>query len=214
MESLSGNVTLGEHVRRVLSGYPVTISFIGFNTIILACQIVVAQVSTSLFGFLFVGSYKITPGLLLSPFSHISIITHFLANMILFGMFGWLLETKLNRGKYVLFVLSTAYIPNTVQIIRDSIVTGSAGTAGFSGVVYAVIPLSLFVAVQNWRGDALSFGQILFLVLAALMTLSIPLTVADVAVLASTGIPPGEYTHGVGFAMGLGYGVLRVFRTA
>jgi membrane associated rhomboid family serine protease len=199
-------------VRRVLSTYPVTIGFLGFNTVILFCQLAAAQVSTSLFAFLFVGNYKITPGLLLSPFAHASILTHFLANMFLFALFGWLLEIEFKRRTYLLFILSTAYIPNIVQILRDGLVTGSAGTMGFSGVVYAVIPLSLFVAGQDWRAGTLSFNQLPFLAGAAVLTLLIPFTIADVAMLPSTGLPSAKYTHGVGFAMGLGYGVLRVYR--
>lgn len=158
--------------------------------------------SESLFQYLFVAQGALTPGLLLAPLSHATFYTHYAPNMILFAWLGWPVEARLERRQFLGFVGAVAYLPTYLQVLYSGVTSGTAGSLGFSGAVYAVPPLLLCLTLQEDHADEIGFGEIGNIALA--FSVAIPLIMFglfDFSVL-----PSAEITHAVGYLSGLGYG--------
>jgi membrane associated rhomboid family serine protease len=157
------------------------------------------------FEFLFVGQSSLSPGLLLAPLSHGSIVGHFSVNMMLLLLVGWSVESHLDSRDFVLFTAFTAYIPTYLQIVHATITTGTAGTLGFSGAVYAFPPVLLCLRLRDTR--ILKFGDMGILGLS--LTIAIPILILDlVGSIVSAPLPAAKVTHFTGYLTGWAYGLL------
>ena len=173
---------------------------------VLLAEIQVLGRSSGLFEYLFVASGELSPGLLLGPVSHGN-FSHFLSNIGLLLLIGWPMEDRLSNKAFLGFVFLTAYLPMYLQIVYSVATTGSAGTLGFSGAVYAFPPALLGIVLQEVRTTESGFGT--FGWVALVVTAAIPLTMLGYLDLVS-GLPSAKVTHSVGYALGLAYGFLAI----
>jgi membrane associated rhomboid family serine protease len=183
---------------------PVTPILLTLMTLILIVQVYVAAYSVSLFEFVFVGQDSVTPGLLLAPISHATLWTHLFPNMVLLLMVGWSLEDYLDTSRFVLFTAASAYVPTYIQIVYSTVTTGTAGTLGFSGAVYAFPPTLLCLSLRD--SDRTNLGTIGSLALG--LTVAIPLQLSGLlGSLISSPLPGADMTHSAGYLMGWAYGL-------
>jgi len=190
---------------------PVTPVLLFLMILILVAQMVLAEYSLSLFEFIFVGQNAITPGLLLAPLSHGTIWTHFLPNVMLLLAVGWPLERYLNSSSFVLFVAVAAYLPTYLQIIYSTIVTGTAGTLGFSGAVYAFPPVLACLSFRDGFDANLGTAGIF----ALGVTLAIPLQLLGLLeLLFPSPLPGADVTHATGYLIGWVYGLFLLSKRA
>lgn len=183
---------------------PVTPVLVLLMVSIFVVQIFIAGYSVSLFEFLFVGQNSFTPGLLLAPISHGSILTHFLPNMFLFLAVGWPLERYFHTSTFALFTAAAAYMPTYLQIGYSAIVTGTAGTLGFSGAVYAFPPVLLCLRFRDTHDSNLGTAGIFALGVA----IAIPLQISGLlGRLVSSPLPAADVTHTTGYLIGWAYGL-------
>jgi membrane associated rhomboid family serine protease len=180
----------------------VTFLFILLNSIILILEIYVADISTEAFEYWFVTQFKFTPGLVTGPFSHGAFIAHFLPNMGLLLLYGTQLEKQWLKSRYAVFVLITAYVPTYSQVIVDGL-AGEASTLGFSGAVYAIIPMYTMLAISDWRRNELAFEQSAYAFGGVIMTLLIPLLILGKISLLESALTSAKITHSLGYAVGL-----------
>lgn len=173
--------------------------------LILLAELYVVSYSEPLFEYLFVAQGALTPGLLLAPLSHGTFYTHYVPNMILFLGLGWPLEARLNRLQFLGFLGLTAYLPTYLQVVYKIVTSGTAGSVGFSGAVYAVPPLLFCLILQEDYTEEIGFGEIGNI--AFVFTIAIPLVMLDFLDFFST-LPSADITHAVGYLSGLGIGVL------
>jgi len=185
---------------------PVTPVLIGVMSAILMAQLYVADHSESLFQFLFVAQAKATPGVILAPLSHGAILIHFVPNIGILLLSGWITEVELGTRKFLVFTLITAYLTTYIQVIYSTITTGSAATLGFSGAVYAYPPLFACLGLKNddYQPGSLRFSMLLT---AIVLSIAIPLIITGYLNALSGGLPSAKATHTTGFLIGLGYGV-------
>jgi len=175
-------------------------------SVILIVEMYIAGYSESLFQFLFVAQMQLTPGLLLAPLSHGTFLTHFLPNIGILLLSGWITESKLETREFLAFVVITAYLGTYIQVIYSTITTGDAGTLGFSGAVYAFPPLFALLGLKegDYQPGDLRFGLLLT---SIVLTIAIPLTILGYLNLMSSGLSSAQATHTTGFLLGLGYGI-------
>jgi len=185
---------------------PITPALAVVIGLILLAELYVVTYSESLFEFLFVAQAKFTPGLLLAPLSHATFYTHYLPNMLMFLWLGWPLEDRLSKQQFVAFIAATAYLPTYLQVAYAVVTTGTAGTLGFSGAVYAVPPLLSFIILQDDHSGRVGLGDIGNSAVA--ITVVIPLLMLGLLDFFSV-LPSADITHAVGYAAGLGYGVAK-----
>ncbi|OYR62753.1 hypothetical protein DJ71_23545 [Halorubrum sp. E3] len=192
-------------VTSFISRNPVTPILLVLMTLVLVSQILVVGYSNSLFEFLFVGQDSITPGLLLAPLSHGTILTHFLPNMMLLLVVGWPLEERLGSRSFTAFTATAAYIPTYLQIIYSTFTAGAVGTAGFSGAVYAFPPVLTCICLRDSHYTELgTVGS-----LAIGVTIAIPLQMTGIlGLLLSSPLPPAEVTHTAGYLIGWSCGLI------
>lgn len=188
---------------------PVTPILICLMTLVLIGQITIWGYSHSLFEFIFVGQNSVTPGLLLAPLSHGTISTHFLPNMILLLLVGWPLERHLSSRTFILFTVIAAYVPTYLQIVYSAVLTGTVGTAGFSGAVFAFPPVWACICLRDSHyseiGTEGSF--------AIGVTIAIPLQILGIlGMLLPSPLPSAEVTHTVGYLIGWMYGLFLLGR--
>lgn len=184
---------------------PVTPVLLFLMIIILVAQMVFAEYSLSLFEFIFVGQNAITPGLLLAPLSHGTIWTHFLPNVMLLLAVGWPLERYLTSSRFVLFTAVAAYLPTYLQIAYSTIMTGTAGTLGFSGAVYAFPPVLVCLAFRDGHDTNLGTAGIF----ALGVTIAIPLQLLGLLeLLFPSPLPEAVVTHTTGYLIGWVYGLI------
>lgn len=174
--------------------------------LILLAELYVVSHSESLFEYLFVAQGALTPGLLLAPLSHGTFYTHYVPNMILFLWLGWPLEARLDRQQFLGFLGLTAYLPTYLQVLYSVVTSGTAGSVGFSGAVYAVPPLLFCLTLQEDRSEEIGFGEIGNVALA--FTIAIPLAMLGLFDFFSV-LPSAEITHAVGYVSGLTWGLYR-----
>lgn len=187
---------------------PVTPVLVVSMTSILVAQIVVADYSIALFEFVFIGQNSITPGLLLAPLSHGTMWTHFLPNMMLLLAVGWPLEDRLKTSTFALFTLVAAYLPTYLQIVYSTVMTGTAGTLGFSGAVYAFPPVLLCLCLRDSYFTNLGTAG----AFALGVTIAIPLQVLGLLeLLVPSPLPGADVTHTTGYLIGWGYGLFLLF---
>jgi membrane associated rhomboid family serine protease len=193
--------------------YPLTVGFVLANSLVFVVELVLLTngLSESVFEFWFIAQIELTPGLIITSVSHGS-IRHFVFNMFLFGMYGRLVEEHLGGGEYATIAVVTAYIPTYAQIVGDQITTGEAGTLGFSGAVYAIIPLYAVMGVSTLVRDGvgesgLAAPRLPFVLGAVIMSLLIPFMITGHLELLSSGLPPAQITHGGGYLIGFVYGL-------
>lgn len=202
-----------QRIRKVLAQNPMTPSLAIAMTLLLAVQWYVATTSTALFEFLFVAQAKLTPGLVFSPFSHAG-FSHLLFNIGLLFLFGWLCEAELTNREFLGFVVVIAYVSTFTQVIVDTVTAGSAGTLGFSGVAYA-FPSFFAVVLSPQLRRAGSRSQFTWSVWssAVVVSLLIPFMILGLVSIGGSsiaGTEPAKVTHGVGFCLGLLWGVVKV----
>jgi len=158
--------------------------------------------SPSLFEFVFSGQGTLTPGLLLAPLSHGPLMTHFLPNMGLLFAVGWPLEAHLRQRNFLMFTAVTAYVPTFLQIGYSVVTTGTAGTVGFSGAIYAYPPALMCMRIRNRPLSEIGTGGYY----ALAMTVTIPLIVTGQLEFLSP-LPGATVTHTVGYLSGFTYGL-------
>ncbi|WP_168654376.1 rhomboid family intramembrane serine protease [Halorubrum sp. PV6] len=173
---------------------------------VLLVEIQVLAHSSSLFEYLFVASGGVSPGLLLGPVSHGN-FRHYLSNIGLLLLIGWPMEDRLSNKAFLGFILLAAYLPTYLQIVYSVATTGSAGTLGFSGAVYAFPPALLGIVLQEVRATENGLGT--FGLVALGVTAAIPLAMLGYLDLVS-GLPSAKVTHSVGYVLGLAYGFLAI----
>lgn len=172
--------------------------------LILLAELYVLGYSESIFQYLFVANEEFTPGLLLAPLSHATFYTHYVPNMIIFLWLGWPIEARLNRQQFLGFVATTAYLPTYLQVLYSVLTSGTAGSLGFSGVVYAVPPLLFCLTLLEDHSGEIGFGEKGNI--ALMFSVAIPLLMFGFFDSFSA-LPSAEITHGVGYLSGLGYGL-------
>jgi membrane associated rhomboid family serine protease len=175
--------------------------------LILLAELYVLDHSDSLFQYLFVAQGTLTPGLILAPLSHGTFYTHYIPNMILFLWLGWPLEDRLNRRQFLAFVGAVAYLPTFLQVLYSVLTSGTAGSVGFSGAVYAVPPLLFCLIYKEDHAGEVGFGEIGNI--ALIFSVAIPLVMLGPLDLFS-GLPSAKITHTLGYALGLGYGIFKL----
>jgi len=185
---------------------PITPALVVVMGMILLAELYVVTYSESLFKFLFVAQAEFTPGLLLAPLSHGTFYTHYLPNMLIFLWLGWPLEERLGKQQFAAFITATAYLPTYLQVVYSVVTTGTAGTLGFSGAVYAVPPLLLFHILQEDHSGKVGIGNIGNVSFS--ITVGIPLSMLGFLDFFSV-LPSAEITHAVGYTAGLGYGIMK-----
>ena len=197
-------------VKSFIDRNPVTPSLFFIMLVILIAQLYIATYSTALFEFMFVGQNEISPGLLLAPLSHGAIWAHFVPNMILLFALGWSLESYLGPQNFLTFTAATAYIPTFFQIVYSAIMTGSAGTLGFSGAVYAYPPVVLCLCYRNFGGKNL--GTAGYFALG--VTIAIPLQIVGLlGMVFPSPLPAADITHTTGYLLGGGYGLILLLKS-
>lgn len=188
---------------------PVTPVLVLLMLLILVAQMFIAGYSVSLFEFIFIGQNSFTPGLLLAPFSHGAIWTHFLPNIILLLAVGWPLERYFDSRTFALFTVTSAYLSTYLQIGYSAFMTGTAGTLGFSGAVYAFPPALLCIRFRNSHDTNL--GTAGFFALG--VTIAIPLELSGLLeLLFSSPLPGADITHATGYLIGWAYGLFLLAR--
>ncbi|MBX0350285.1 MULTISPECIES: rhomboid family intramembrane serine protease [Haloarcula] len=172
---------------------------------ILQVEIYVSRVSESLFKFWFVAQPSLTPGLLIAPLSHSSFLFHLLPNMALFVIWGWLTEDQLKSREYIVYTALTAYLSIYLQVLYSAIITGQAGTLGFSGAVYSFPPAYAFLAFRSqiYENNSLEFGLFMG---AIAVSLAIPLSIAGYISSVPGMTSSANVAHSAGFAIGTIYG--------
>jgi membrane associated rhomboid family serine protease len=179
---------------------PITVITAIIISVIYTLEYYVLLHSQSLFEYLFITKMKLTPGILLGPLSH-GPLQHFAVNILFFFMYGSVLERRMTDRHYASILILTAYIPVYAQVVSDWLV-GDTGTVGFSGAVYAIIPLYTLLALQDWSN--LSTGEKSYVIGGLVSVVYIPLTIIDIATIGS--LPGAKITHTLGFFSGLIYG--------
>jgi membrane associated rhomboid family serine protease len=187
--------------------YRISITVAAILTVIYTTEIYVLLTSQELFRYVYVTQMAITPGLILGPLSHGPLV-HFTVNIFLYGMYGPLLERRLSDRHYASILILAAYVPVYTQVIVDSL-TGSTGTAGFSGAVYAVVPLYTLLALRDWA--SIPVARKPFVVGGLFAIVYIPLTILDIVSFSS--LPAAKITHSLGYLSGLVYGAY-LYRTS
>lgn len=162
--------------------------------------------SDALFQHLFVAQGALTPGLLLAPLSHATFYTHYAPNMLLFLWLGWPVEARLDRRQFLGFIGVTAYLPTYLQVFYSVVMSGTAGTLGFSGAVYAMPPLLFCLILQEDHSGEIGFGEIGNI--ALMFSVAIPPALVGVLDFFSA-LPSAEVTHAVGYLGGVGYGLYK-----
>lgn len=186
---------------------PVTpLLVVGMGLVLLA-ELYTLSYSESLFQHLFVAQGKFTPGLLLAPLSHATFYTHYTPNMILFLWLGWSVEARLDTRQFLGFVGATAYLPTYLQVLYSVLTSGTAGSLGFSGAVYAVPPLLFCLTLQEDNAEKIGFGEIGNI--ALMFSVAIPLVMFGFLDFFS-GLPGAVITHSVGYIGGFGYGLHKI----
>jgi membrane associated rhomboid family serine protease len=141
----------------------------------------------------------------LAPLSHGAVLNHFSVNLLLFLLLGWPLETHLDSRLFFLFTVATAYIPTYLQIGYSAVMTGTAGTLGFSGAVYAFPPALLCIRFRETRDSR--FGGMGSFALG--VTIAIPLQMLGLLEqFFPSPLPAADITHGAGYLIGWAYGLL------
>ena len=158
--------------------------------------------SPSLFEFVFSGQGKLTPGLLLAPLSHGPLLTHFLPNIGLLLAVGWPLEAHLRQRNFLMFTAVTAYVPTFLQIGYSVVTTGTAGTVGFSGAIYAYPPALLCIRIRNRALSEIGTGGYYALAMTAVIPF---ITTGQMEFLSP--LPGATVTHTVGYLFGMTYGL-------
>ena len=199
------SISISEHLD-YLHRNPVTPLLVILMSGVLLVEIQVLGRSSSLFEYLFVASGGVSPGLLLGPISHGN-FSHFVSNLGLLLLIGWPMEDWLSNKAFLGFVLFTAYMPMYLQIGYSVVTTGSAGTLGFSGAVYAFPPALLGIVLREVRTTESGFST--FGLVALAVTAAIPLTILGYLDLVS-GLPSARVTHSVGYMIGLTYGLQKL----
>jgi membrane associated rhomboid family serine protease len=189
---------------------PVTPLLVSVMGLVLLAELWALGHSKALFEYLYVAQGAFTPGLVLAPLSHATFYTHYGPNMILFLLFGWSLEARLDRQEFLGFVGAAAYLPTCLQVLYSVLTSGTAATLGFSGAVFAVPPLVFCLTLQEDHSGEVGFGEVGNM--AFIISVAIPLVVAGVLDILST-LPGAKITHGVGYVGGLGYGLMKLRKT-
>lgn len=164
--------------------------------LVLVTELYTIAFSESMFEYLFLAQNALTPGLLLAPFSHGTFYTHYVPNMGLLLLMGWPLEDRLSEHQFLTFMAVTAYLPTYLQVIYSSITTGTAGSLGFSGVVYGMPPLLFCLVSQEDHMEEVGFGEIGNIAFG--FTVAIPLIIAGVLDFFSI-LPSAKITHSTGY---------------
>lgn len=196
------------------SSSDLTIAFVTVNALVFLTQVSVLVTATAAaFEFWFVAQMRLTPGIVLGPLSHGS-PGHFVLNMLLFGLFGWAVERRLNRRAYGAFVALTAYLSVYLQVGVSYLAAGETGTVGFSGAVYALVPLYAVVwtseLARNGGSGVSHAGELSVAVLAVAGTVAIPLLIGGQLPVASGPVESARVAHLTGYLLGLLCGLVTI----
>lgn len=192
-----------DRVKAHIICHPVTPSLAVVMGGVFIIEQIVLSISRELVEFMFIGQGQLTPGLLLSPLSHGTLLTHFLPNMALLFAVGWPLEAHLKRRDFILFTALTAYVPTYLQIGYSVVSTGTAGTLGFSGAIFAYPPALMCSRFSNRSIEQFGSGGYY----AIALTIVIPLLLSGQFDYLSP-LPGADVTHTVGYLFGWIYGIL------